>query len=60
MYVTHEQFINKSPRKLKVYIYDKTYSKKPKTICICGSNTIDLNKHLKSSLHLTNLIKNHM
>jgi hypothetical protein len=59
MYVTHEQFINKPIRKQK-YVYNKEYSKKPKIKCACGVNTIDLNKHLKSSLHLTNIIKNHM
>ena len=63
MYITHEQFINKPIRKPKVYIYSdyiKEYSKKPKIKCECGSNTIDLNKHLKSFVHLSNIIKNHM
>lgn len=63
MYITHEQFINKPPKKKTKYVYSdylKEYGKQPKIKCMCGSNTVNLDKHLKSSLHLTNVIKNHL
>lgn len=57
--MNHKQFISRVISNKK-YVYECTieYHKLKKTICICGSNTTNMNKHINSVIHLNNIIKN--
>ena len=55
--MNHKQFISR-PIRDKKYVYDKNVISQLQTRCICGSNTINMNKHIQSIIHINNIIKN--
>jgi hypothetical protein len=56
--MNHQQFINRVTN-TKKYIYKGTneYYKLIKIECYCGSKTTNMNKHIKSMIHINNIIK---
>jgi hypothetical protein len=57
--MNHQQFINRVISNKK-YVYENTneYYKLKKIECHCGSKTTNMNKHIKSMIHISNIIKN--